>query len=129
MTRSQGKASSQGPHLETRRSGALFPAIIMGVPLASGILAFIFYGPFKDNELARYVSHGVEQVEVFLFCGALGAFASKLWRAWRESMRAYARVGTQPCRSRSYDAFDQPSRGIRTLEPAHHTPQWSLWCV
>jgi biopolymer transport protein ExbB/TolQ len=59
-------------------------AIMMGVPLAAGILALIFYGPFQDTDLPRYVSHRVEQVEVFLFCGALGAFASKLSRAGLE---------------------------------------------
>jgi biopolymer transport protein ExbB/TolQ len=52
--------------------------------MAAGILAAIFYGPFQDTDLPRYVSHRVEQVEVFLFCGALGAFASKLWRSWLE---------------------------------------------
>jgi biopolymer transport protein ExbB/TolQ len=57
---------------------------MLGVPLAAGILAAIFYGPFQDTDLPRYVSHRVEQVEVFLFCGALGAFASKLWRSWLE---------------------------------------------
>lgn len=97
MGKSQGPASSQDSHLAPRRSGVLPAAIMMGVPLAAGILALISYGPFQDTDLPRYVSHRVEQVEVFLFCGALGAFASKLWRAWLEK---------RACRSDLLPAWD-----------------------
>jgi hypothetical protein len=68
----------------SRRTSVLPAAIMLGVPLATGILALIHYGPFQNTDFPRYVSHRVEQVEVFLFCGALGAFACKLWRSWLE---------------------------------------------
>jgi hypothetical protein len=84
MARSQGPPSASSPLLAPRRSNVLPAAIMLGVPLAAGILALIHYGPLQNTDLPRYVSHRVEQVEVFLFCGALGAFASKLWRAWVE---------------------------------------------
>ncbi|HEV8058442.1 MAG TPA: MotA/TolQ/ExbB proton channel family protein [Gemmataceae bacterium] len=84
MGGSRGPASVDASQNAPRRSSVLPAAIMMGVPLATGILALISYGPFQDTDLPRYVSHTVEKVEVFLFCGALGAFASKLWRAWLE---------------------------------------------
>ena len=84
MAGTRGQKSAETAQTAPRRSSVLPAAIMLGVPLASGILALIFYGPFQHTDLPRYVSHGVEKVEVLLFCGAVGAFASKLWRAWLE---------------------------------------------
>src|SRR5579871_6309376 len=84
MARSQDPVSVDAPVMAPRRTNVLPAAIMLGVPLATGLLALVHYGPIQDSGLPRYVSHRVEQVEVFLFCGALGAFASKLWGAWRQ---------------------------------------------
>jgi biopolymer transport protein ExbB/TolQ len=53
-------------------------AFLIGVPLAAGILAGIHLTPIKDTEIARYVSHPVEKVEVVLVCCAVGALFLKL---------------------------------------------------
>jgi MotA/TolQ/ExbB proton channel family len=84
MDSAQRSSSVQRSPQPARRTGVLLPAILLGTPLAAGILAFIMYGPFKDTEIPRYVSHRVEQVEILLFCGAIGAFATKLWRTLGE---------------------------------------------
>ncbi len=69
MGGSRGPASVDASQNAPRRSSVLPAAIMMGVPLATGILALISFGPFQDTDLPRYVSHTVEKVEVFLFCG------------------------------------------------------------
>ena len=54
-------------------------ALVLGAPLAVGVLALVEMGPLKDMPIARYVSHAVEKVEVLLFCCALMGLAAKLW--------------------------------------------------
>jgi biopolymer transport protein ExbB/TolQ len=61
-----------------RRTRTTLAAFVLGLPLATGILCAIWYGPFKDTVAARYVEHRAEQVEVVMFCMALGALAAKL---------------------------------------------------
>jgi hypothetical protein len=76
--------SSAGPRARTP-----WTAFFLGLPLAAGILYLFLYGPLRETEARRYVSHRVEQAEVVMFCCALMAFVSKLWgtraerRAWR----------------------------------------------
>jgi biopolymer transport protein ExbB/TolQ len=72
-----------------RRSLATLAALVLGTPLAVGVLALFERGPLADSEYARYLSHGVEKVEVLLFCCALMALVSKLWsyRAERAACR------------------------------------------
>ena len=62
-----------------RRSLATLAALVLGTPLAVGVLALFEGGPLADTPYARYLSHGVEKVEVLLFCCALMALVSKLW--------------------------------------------------
>jgi biopolymer transport protein ExbB/TolQ len=52
--------------------------------MAAGILYLFTFGPLRETELARYVSHDVERVEVLMFCCAMAAFGAKLWRARAE---------------------------------------------
>jgi biopolymer transport protein ExbB/TolQ len=59
-------------------------AFVIGVPLATAILVLVHYGPFRDTAARRYLSHGVEYVELLMFCGALGALATKYYGAWIE---------------------------------------------
>jgi len=72
-----------------RRSLATLAALFLGTPLAVGVLALFETGPLQGTPYARYVSHGVEKVEVLLFCCALMALVSKLWsyRSEREACR------------------------------------------
>jgi biopolymer transport protein ExbB/TolQ len=52
-------------------------AFLIGLPLAAGILSLLHESDNKD--LQRYVHHDVENVEVVLFCCALGAILAKFW--------------------------------------------------
>jgi hypothetical protein len=52
--------------------------LLVGLPLGLAILALIHFGPMRDTEARRYVSHPVEGVEVVMFCCALGALGAKL---------------------------------------------------
>lgn len=67
-----------------RGGSSTLPALLLGIPLATGILCFIHRGPIQDPTLKRYVQHPVECVEVILFCCALGALAAKLFRNFME---------------------------------------------
>jgi biopolymer transport protein ExbB/TolQ len=58
--------------------------MLVGLPLAAGILYVIHFGPLRETVARRYVSHPVECVEVIMFCGALGALGAKLLRNWAE---------------------------------------------
>ena len=62
-----------------RRSSVL-PALLIGVPLAAGILAVLYSEPLRDSKAHEYVKNPVECVEVVMFCTALGALATKLLR-------------------------------------------------
>lgn len=75
------KASPSAPVERIRRSGTILAAFILGLPMAAGILAAVEYAP-PEFILKRYLSHPVEQVEVVLFCCALGTLFAKL----RQSM-------------------------------------------
>jgi biopolymer transport protein ExbB/TolQ len=54
-------------------------ALALGVSVAVIILALIQFRILDNETLRRYVHHEVEQVEVVLFCCALGALACKFW--------------------------------------------------
>jgi hypothetical protein len=59
-------------------------AFILGVPLAAGLLCLVHFGPIKDTSAHRYLSHPIENVEILMFCCALGALSTKLIRNWTE---------------------------------------------
>jgi hypothetical protein len=67
-----------------RRSNRTIAAFLIGIPAAAGILAFVLYGPGQRTLAHRYLEHTVEQVEVLLFCCALGTLAVKLWATFTE---------------------------------------------
>ena len=66
-----------------RRSFASLGAFIFGLPLGIGILTFIAQLP-EGTVVRRYVEHAVEQVEVIMFCCALGALLGKVLGQWNE---------------------------------------------
>jgi biopolymer transport protein ExbB/TolQ len=68
----------------SRRSGAMASAVLLGLPLAAGVLAFAWYGPLARTPYGRYFAHPVEHAEVVLFCLAVGLLAGKLWQYVRE---------------------------------------------
>jgi hypothetical protein len=85
MTRAKPGAAERG-----RRPGTTAAAFLIGLPLAAAILATFHIGPLHATPAFRYVEHPVENVEVLLFCCALGTLAAKLWvnRAERRAFSA-----------------------------------------
>ena len=73
-----------------RRPGTTAAAFLLGLPLAAAVLATFHVGPLHRTPAFRYVEHPVENVEVILFCFALGTMAAKLWvnRAERRALSA-----------------------------------------
>jgi len=94
MSTSRPPEIRERPATNSRRSLATLAALVLGTPLAVGVLALFETGPLKGTPYARYVSHGVEKVEVLLFCCALMALVSKLW-CYR-SERAACRLDCLP---------------------------------
>ncbi len=81
---------SSNPTKQVRRPGTTLAAFLIGLPLAAAILGVLHFGPLKDDPvISRYVSHEVENVEVLLFCCAMGTLLAKLWqnRAERAACR------------------------------------------
>jgi biopolymer transport protein ExbB/TolQ len=74
MTRPQASAS-QTP----TRSRSTLAAFVIGLPLAAGVLWVLHFGPLRESQAHRYVSHGIECVEVIMFCCAISALLAKLW--------------------------------------------------
>ena len=56
-----------------RRSGSTLAALVVGLPLAAGILALCHYGPLRDSSVFRYVEHPVQWAEVCFFCVGMAA--------------------------------------------------------
>jgi biopolymer transport protein ExbB/TolQ len=59
-------------------------AFVIGVPLGFGLLWALLQGPLHTAETERYLHHTVEQIEVMMFCCALGALIAKLLLSLRE---------------------------------------------
>jgi hypothetical protein len=74
------------------RSWLTLIALLLGTPLAAGILYAIHEGPWQDPLLKRYTSHPVEAAEVLLFCIALGALFGKFCGSLLERLAARARL-------------------------------------
>src|SRR5262245_45461883 len=85
MSMSDGNSpSSPNVSRVSRPAFANLAAFVFGLPVGIGVLAVILNGPYQDAELVRYIHHPVEQVEVVLFCCALGALLGKSLGQWRE---------------------------------------------
>jgi biopolymer transport protein ExbB/TolQ len=74
MTRANPGTTERG-----RRPGTNAAAFILGLPLAAAVLATLHVGPLRNTPAYRYIEYPVENVEVALFCCALGTLAAKLW--------------------------------------------------
>ncbi len=87
--------SSQPTTKPVRRPSTTLAAFLLGLPLAAAILGALHFGPLSQNpEIVRYVSHRVEDVEVILFCCAMGTLLGKLWQIRRERSACYREVVT-----------------------------------
>jgi biopolymer transport protein ExbB/TolQ len=83
MTASSSSSAVERAAGRARRSTVL-PALVIGVPLATAILAALYSEPLKETKAHEYVKNPVECVEVVMFCVALGALGTKLLRNVRE---------------------------------------------
>jgi biopolymer transport protein ExbB/TolQ len=90
-------ASPSPPLDHGRRPSTTLAAFLIGLPLAAAILGGIHRFLPHDHIAVRYVHHPVENVEVGLFCCAMGALLAKLWQTLAER---------RACRSVSLPAWD-----------------------
>jgi biopolymer transport protein ExbB/TolQ len=60
------------------RLGSTLAALLVGLPLAAGLVALFRVGPLRHTEYARYVEFPVQWVEVAFFCCGVGALLVKL---------------------------------------------------
>lgn len=98
MSRSQASVSPEQGAARVRRAGTLVPAFVVGLPLAAGIIYLIRSGLLGEQVSAiaqRYLHHDVECAEVVMFCCALAALGTKLWR-WFWTERAAFRTAMLP---------------------------------
>jgi biopolymer transport protein ExbB/TolQ len=108
-----------------RRSFSTLAAFVFGVPATVAVLALVHAGPLRDTEVARYLSHPVEAVEVLLFCCALGALLAKVAASWRE--RAAFRGEVLP----PWDGKPVPAEDAGALLAAarRHGRGWQATCL
>jgi biopolymer transport protein ExbB/TolQ len=70
------------------RFSAIVSAVLIGLPVAAGLLALVHLGPLRGTIVQRYVTHPVEYAEVVLFGMALGILTAKLlgvlWERFRQ---------------------------------------------
>src|SRR5262249_14738914 len=55
-------------------------ALVLGLPMAFGLVALFRYGPLKNTPVARYVEYEVQWVLVGFFCVAVAALLLKWLR-------------------------------------------------
>jgi hypothetical protein len=81
-----------------RRTSTAAAAFLIGLPVAVVLLAIVHRGPLHDTVAARYLRHEVECVELTLFCCAIAALGTKLWRSRSEkgAIRAAERGAVIP---------------------------------
>jgi hypothetical protein len=78
-------SASHSGSVGARRSNPTLAALVLGLPLAAGIIALFNYGPLRHTEVARYLSHYPQWTAVVFFSCALGALAVKLWSTRTEA--------------------------------------------
>jgi hypothetical protein len=84
MSDKQAGASSEPT---SARSDSIWAALLLGLPLAGGVLAFLRQPQFEGTLAQRYTSHPIEIVEIAVFCCAIAALFAKLW-SWSWQRRA-----------------------------------------
>jgi hypothetical protein len=79
-----GKEASAKRQVAASRSDSIWAALVLGLPLACGVILFLHQPQFDDTIVHRYLSHPVEYIEVTVFCCAIASFVVKLWGAMRQ---------------------------------------------
>jgi MotA/TolQ/ExbB proton channel family len=67
-----------------RRSGSTMAALMLGLPLAAIFLGALNWGLIANDEVKRYLSHGVQKAIAVIFFCALGTLGVKLFASLRE---------------------------------------------
>jgi biopolymer transport protein ExbB/TolQ len=93
-------------------------AFVVGLPLAVLVLLPLRVGPLARLEIARYVQHNVECVEVILFCCAMAALGAKFLLSFTERAACDAQV-LPPWDGRPVPVSDAPGllAAVHTLSP------------
>lgn len=73
--------------LSPGRFAVLGPVVLIGLPLAIGLIAVVHLTPLHDTIVGRYLSHPVEYAEVILFSAAVALLTVKLYSAIAERIR------------------------------------------
>ncbi len=68
-------------HQRPARPNTTWAALLLGVPMAIGLLVAVQHPVFQGTLVQRYTSHPVEKAELVMFCCALGALGVKLWQS------------------------------------------------
>lgn len=63
----------------SRRSQSTIAALLIGLPLAAGVLVLFHFGPLRTTPAFRYVEWPTQWVEMAFFCTGLGALSVRLW--------------------------------------------------
>src|SRR5262245_15499809 len=72
--------SSSSTKAPAARGTSPLVALVLGLPLAAGLIALFRYGPLKNSPVARYVEYEVQWVLVAFFCVAVAALLLKWLR-------------------------------------------------
>jgi biopolymer transport protein ExbB/TolQ len=91
MQSGKTKGRGQGvrhPLLGMSRPGTTLAAFLLGLPIATGVLAAVHHpqGPLHDTIAYRYLAHPIGGAEVVLFCCALGGLFARWWLNVRERL-------------------------------------------
>ena len=83
-----GPRERGGPQASRGAPGNSGAAFVFGLPLAAVLLALLHFGPLRHTAAHRYVTHPIENVEIIVFCAALGVLGAKTWgsRAQRRAL-------------------------------------------
>ncbi len=84
MSETKDQMTPKSHQKPSRQGSSLMSALLLGLPLAAGLLFVLRFGPWQGTLLDRYSSHPVEQVEIVIFCCALGALWGKFWGVRRQ---------------------------------------------
>jgi biopolymer transport protein ExbB/TolQ len=82
-----GKKADTSSEPVSSRSDSVWAALVLGLPLAMGVLWFLNQPHFEGTLAQRYVSHPIEVVEIAVFCCCVAALFAKFW-GWMRQRRA-----------------------------------------
>ena len=85
-----GSREHGGAHATRGAPGGSGAGFVIGLPLAVILLGLLHFGPLRHTPAHRYVHNPLENIEIVIFCAALGVLGAKAWgtRAQRRALAA-----------------------------------------